>query len=84
MKTITKLWLLIVALIILAPLGIILPNYFKSGPAFGEENSSSLWNAPMSGYGRGELGYIISAILGIIAIVGLVFVAGKFLNKNEK
>ena len=36
MKIISKLWLGIVILIILSPLGIILPRYFKAGPAWGE------------------------------------------------
>ena len=84
MKTITKLWLLIIVLIIVAPIGIILPRYFKSGPAFGEEKLSSLWNAPMPGYARGGLGYIISAALGVAVIAGVILIAGKFLNKNEK
>ena len=84
MKTITKLWLLIAILIVLAPLGIILPSYFKSGPAFGEEKLSSLWNAPIPDYGHGEIGYIISAVLGVTVIAVVVFIAGKCLNKNEK
>ena len=84
MKTITKLWLLIAILVVLAPIGIILPDYFKSGPAFGEGKLSPFWNAPMPDYGHGEIGYIISAVLGITVIAIVVFVAGKFLNKNEK
>jgi cobalt/nickel transport protein len=36
MKTITKLWIFIVVLIILAPLGLILPAHFKAGSAWGE------------------------------------------------
>ena len=81
MKTITKLWFFIVVLIILTPLGIILPRYFRSGPAFGEEKVSSFWNAPMPDYGHGWPGYIISAILGVAVIAGLVFVAGKIAKK---
>ena len=70
-------------LIVLSPLGIILPRYIKSRPAFGEEKLASLWHAPMPGYSNGGLGYIISAILGVAVIAGVVFIAGKFLNKNE-
>lgn len=84
MKTITKLWLLIVILIILVPLGIIVPGYFKSGPAFGEEKLSFLWKAPMPDYGKGVFAYIVAAILGVTAIAGVIFIAGKLLNKNEK
>lgn len=36
MKIITKLWIGIVALIILSPLGLILPQHFKAGSAWGE------------------------------------------------
>lgn len=36
MKTITKLWLLILILIILSPLGLILPERFRAGAAWGE------------------------------------------------
>ena len=101
MKAITKLWILMAVLIVLTPIGIILPQYFKSGAAWGEwtkdemkalagylpkgiEKLSSLWNAPMPGYARDGLGYLISAILGVAVIAGVIFIAGKFLNKNEK
>lgn len=36
MKTITKLWILIIILAILVPIGLILPEYFKAGAAWGE------------------------------------------------
>ena len=36
MKTIAKLWIGILVLIILAPLGLILPDHFKAGSAWGE------------------------------------------------
>ena len=36
MKTITKLWLFIAVLIILTPIGLIIPKYFKAGSAWGE------------------------------------------------
>ncbi len=36
MKTITRLWILIAILIILTPLGLILPEHFKAGAAWGE------------------------------------------------
>lgn len=36
MKTITKLWVAIGILILLSPLGILLPDYFKAGDAWGE------------------------------------------------
>ena len=36
MRTINKLWLFIAVLILLTPIGLILPAYFKSGAAWGE------------------------------------------------
>ncbi len=36
MKTITKLWMLIAILVILSPLGLLIPAYFRSGAAWGE------------------------------------------------
>jgi cobalt/nickel transport protein len=36
MKTITKLWILIVILAILSPIGLLLPEHFKAGAAWGE------------------------------------------------
>ena len=101
MKTIVKLWMLIAILIVLTPIGIVLPQHFRAGAAWGEwtkdeikalggylpkgmEKLSSLWNAPMSGYAKGGLGYIICAILGVMVISGVIFIAGKFLNKKDQ
>jgi cobalt/nickel transport protein len=36
MKTITKFWIGIAVLIVLSPLGLILPDHFKAGSAWGE------------------------------------------------
>ena len=36
MKTITKLWILIAILAVLAPIGLLLPELFKAGAAWGE------------------------------------------------
>ena len=36
MKTITKLWVLIVILAVLAPIGLFLPEFFKASTAWGE------------------------------------------------
>lgn len=36
MKTIAKLWFIIVVLIVLSPLGLLLPEYFKAQDAWGE------------------------------------------------
>jgi len=36
MKTTTKLWIGLIILVILSPLGLIVPEFFKSGDAWGE------------------------------------------------
>jgi len=109
MKLIAKFWIGIGALIILSPLGLIIPDHFKAGSAWGEwgademqklvgyvpkglEKLSSLWNAPMPDYafkGWEEKGlpylsfaYIISAVLGIIAVALITFLIAKILKKK--
>ena len=109
MKLTTKLWIGIAALVILSPLGLMLPEYFKSGSAWGEwgvdeiqkiigyapkglVKLSSLWKAPLSDYAfsgweeKGSAGlsfaYIISAIIGIAAVVIIALLAGKWLAKK--
>ncbi|MCX5700031.1 MAG: PDGLE domain-containing protein [Candidatus Omnitrophica bacterium] len=109
MKLITKFWIGIAILIVLSPLGLIIPEHFKAGSAWGEwsvdeiqrlagyiprglSKLSSLWNAPIPDYtfkGWGEKGlshlsfaYIISAILGVIVVVAITLIIGKFLLKK--
>lgn len=111
MKINTKLWLGILGLIILSPLGLILPKYFKAESAWGEWGAeeiqklfgyvpkglaqcASLWKAPLPGYafkgGAGKslaqqgFSYIISALLGVVIIIGLVLLLAKlFFNKKD-
>ena len=93
MTPIKKLWIGIAILIILTPLGLILPDYFKAGGAWGEHKISNLWNAPLPDYSfKGWedkaiayqcLAYIIAAIIGIAVISTIVFFLGKFLAKNN-
>ena len=42
MKLITKLWIGIVALIIISPLGLLLPEHFKAGSAWSEWGASEM------------------------------------------
>lgn len=49
MKTITKLWIFIVILAILSPIGLVMPNYFKAGVAWGEWGPEEI---------KGLVGYI--------------------------
>ena len=88
-----KLWIGMAVLIVLTPLGLILPDYFKAGGAWGEKKISNLWNAPLPDYsfkgweGKGMphlcFSYIIAAIVGIAVISGVVFLLGKFLSRNN-
>ena len=109
MKITTKLWIGVGALIILSPLGLIIPDHFKAGSAWGEWGAdkiqklvgyvpkglgklSSLWNAPMPDYAfrgweeRGlpqlSFAYIVSAGIGIIAVILLVWFIAKMLIKK--
>ena len=110
MKTTVKLWIGIGILALLSPLGLILPERFKAGDAWGEwgigsikeifgyvpaglRNLSSLWKVPFSDYAfKGQqdkglyqlgLGYIASAIIGILVIVCAVMFLGRILSKGK-
>ncbi|MDO8661887.1 MAG: cobalamin biosynthesis protein [Candidatus Omnitrophota bacterium] len=109
MKITTKLWIGIVMLIVLSPLGLLLPKHFKAGVAWGEwssdelykligyvpkglEKLSSLWRAPIPEYVFGDckerglaqlsLAYIVSAGLGIVVVILLVWFIGRMLIKK--
>ena len=112
MKTTTKLWIGIVILAILSPLGLLLPEHFKAGGAWGEwgvdklqklvgyvpkglAKLSSLWKAPVPDYvfngseGKSlshlSLAYIVSALIGIVLVVIVTLIIGRFLsNKNPR
>jgi hypothetical protein len=109
MRIVAKLWVGLAILIIFSPLGLLLPEHFKSGAAWGEwgveevqklvgyipkglKKLSSLWNAPMPDYvfkgweekglSQASFAYIISAIIGIVLIILLVFLIGRFLARK--
>jgi len=92
MKITTKLWLGIMILIILSPLGLWLPEHFKAGAAWGEWGASSLWSAPLPDYtfkgweGKGlghlSLAYCLSAGLGVVIVVLLIWFIAKMLIKK--
>ena len=95
MKLIIRFWIGIAVLIILSPLGLMLPEHFKAGSAWGEwrlEKFSSFWKAPIPDYnlkgweGKGlpylSFAYIISALIGIIIIVIVVLIIGRLLVKK--
>ena len=110
MKTTAKLWIGIGILALLSPLGLILPERFKAGDAWGEwgidafkeifgyvpvglRKLSNLWSAPFSDYALNgqqdkglcqlSLGYIASAVIGILVTVCAVMLLGRFLSKGK-
>lgn len=106
MKVSTKLWLGLAGLILLSPLGLILPAKFGAGSAWGEWSAGEIkhlvgylpdgmaktvnyWSAPMPDYGfKGQqapsgLTYILSAVVGVGAVVILTLLIGKALAKRE-
>jgi cobalt/nickel transport protein len=98
MKTTNKLWLGLIVLIALSPLGLFLPEHFKAGSAWGEwridTKLANLWKAPMSDYafkgweekglGHLSLAYVASAVLGIAIIVALTLFIGRILANKHK
>ena len=111
MKTITKLWILIIVLIALSPIGLLAPEWLKAGAAWGEwgaaeikelvgyvpqglEKLSELWKAPMPDYEfKGSedrplqvksAAYILSGVIGVFAVVIMVYAAGKIFTKGNK
>jgi hypothetical protein len=95
MKITTKLWISVIILAIISPLGLILPAYFKAGSAWGEwgKGLSGFWNAPFPDYtfkawgGKSlanlSVAYVISAAIGILACAGIIFLLGKFLTRKK-
>ncbi|MDA8091205.1 MAG: hypothetical protein M0Z61_13435 [Nitrospiraceae bacterium] len=98
-----KLWIALLVLAVLTPLGLWVPNFFGAGGAWGEwgwreiekmlgyapsglKKTNGLWKAPVAGYGSGYLGYLASALLGILVIAVVVFAVSRiFLSgRNRK
>lgn len=97
MKT---LWIILAALILLTPLGLL-----ASGTAWGEwgrdelrelglgfapegmEKLASIWQAPIPDYEipglDASVGYVLSAILGVVIIVLITWLLGRWLAKSE-
>ena len=94
MKLINKLWIAIGGLIVLSPLGLLLPEYLKAGRAWGEwDRFPVLWHAPLPDYafqgwkekGLGHLSfaYIVSAAIGIFVTVCVMLLIAKLLIKKS-
>lgn len=100
MKNITKLWIGLGIFGILSPLGLLAPGgawgewgaeTFKEMLGFvpkGLERFSGLFHAPFVDYtvsGTGNvLGYIISAFAGMLLVILLTWVIGKFFTHNDE
>jgi len=93
MRIINKLWIGIGVLIILSPLGLLLPEHFKAGGAWGEDKLLSLWSAPFPDYvfkgWKGKpiaslsFAYILSAVIGALVCVIVVLILAKLLSKKK-
>ncbi|BAI61159.1 conserved hypothetical protein [Methanocella paludicola SANAE] len=58
----------------------------------GMSGLSQLWNAPMPDYGipglgdttiGGTIGYVVSAVVGVLVCIGAVYLLGKLVAKND-
>jgi hypothetical protein len=93
MKATSKMALGLGGLILLSPLGLIIPDYFKAGSAWGESGKDGeLWKAPMPDYSfkgwedKGlphlSFAYIIAGVLGAAVIALLAWLIGRLLAKK--
>ncbi len=105
----TTLWIGVAILILLVPLGLIVPELFKASGTWGEwgadelkkivgyvpegmKDLSRIWKAPVSDYGfpgwdqgvKGYIAYIVSALVGVAAVVGLTYLFARMLKKSRK
>ena len=104
-----KLWIAIMVLALISPIGILLPYLLGAGSAWGEwsseevgkmvgfapegmEKIEALWRAPVPDYsipflgeslGGLSVGYIISAFVGVISVVALMYGMGKYMTKGR-
>jgi hypothetical protein len=111
MKTFQKrLWIGLFILALLTPLGVILPEKFNAGDAWGEwgpetlekllgyvpdglKRLADLWKAPIPDYNFGgenatltvqAISYILSGLLGIVAVGLAVYVISRLIVRSGK
>jgi len=85
-KMFRTLLLILGVLIILTPIGL-----YLGGETFGENASSTLWNAPLADYGipgvsttmGTVLGYVASAIVGVVVCGGVLYLLGRLAARND-
>jgi hypothetical protein len=91
-KLTAKLWIGIALLALFSPLGLLLPEWFKAGPAWGEGGGKIVWHAPFPEYAlkgwdagalRAHAAYIVSAIVGIAATAAVVLLLSRGLSKKD-
>jgi hypothetical protein len=105
-----RLWIGLGILAMLSPIGLILPEIFKAGAAWGEwspeqlekmlgfvprelKRLSELWSAPLpdytlkawegAGLAKSSLAYVLSAVLGVLAVVGAIWLIGRWITRRE-
>lgn len=109
MRTTKKLWIGIFILVLLSPLGLVLPALFGAKGAWGEwgvqqieklagfvpegmKRLAGSWKAPMPDYavpGQGQglagngFGYILSGVVGVVAVAGLMYLLTKLLVRKD-
>jgi hypothetical protein len=110
MNKIKKLWIGIGLLMLLSPLGIIIPKWFGAEGAWGEwgfdeieraagfvpagmKRIAEVWKAPLPDYAlpianKGaaaeSIGYVLSAIIGVLLITGVMYIITKLMGRGER
>ncbi len=96
-----RLWIALLILAALTPLGLWVPRFFGAGGAWGEwswrelekvigyapeglKRTNGLWKAPAAGYGKGYLGYLASAMAGVLIVAAVSFAIGRLISKRKK
>jgi cobalt/nickel transport protein len=105
-----RLWIGLIVMALLTPLGIYLPKIAGSDEAWGEwgtgaiekmlgyvpegmKKITDIWKAPVPDYNSGGEGvssgiqaawYVISALIGVAAVVLVIYVITRILSRHEK
>ena len=88
MKITTKLWIGLGILVVLSPLGLLFPELFKAGAAWGEWGMDEIQElvgyvpAGLEKLARLSVAYILSALAGVAVTVIIVLLTGRLLAKK--
>ncbi len=78
-----NLWIGLLVLAALSPLGIIIPRWLGAGGAWGEWSIEKLWSAPIADYGRGGiLWYAVSAAIGLGVCAAIAYAIGRAVRRR--